>query len=176
MLDLYDYEAVPQTRTFDTYNDLDCWIHSDLHDYVKMVKWGYGRATDHAVRELRFGRLTRDRAAKVAQEYEAKPPANIDLFLEWIGMSQNGFDFIIDQHRCKRIFERDGNYGPWRYSGKWRDAQIKAATNQSTQRATERKCSFLIRRSRPICDTGRKFILTGKGAYTAPDERSILTI
>ena len=82
MLDLYDYEAVPQTRTFDTYNDVDCWMHSDLHDYIKWAKWGYGRATDHSVRELRFGRLSREKALVVAQEYEAKPSANADVFLD----------------------------------------------------------------------------------------------
>ena len=103
MMDRYDYEAVPQTRTFDTYNDLDCWMHSDLHDYIKCANWGYGRASDHAVRELRFRRLTREQAGSVAYEYEAKPPANADLFLQWIGMTRNGFDFIRDQHRNRKI-------------------------------------------------------------------------
>ena len=82
MMDIYDYEAVPQTRTFDTYNDVDCWIHSDLHDYIKWAKWGYGRATDHAVRELRFGRLSRVEAMEIAKKYEAKPPKNLGLFLD----------------------------------------------------------------------------------------------
>lgn len=178
MLDLYDYEAVPQTRTFDTYNDVDCWMHSDLHDYIKWAKWGYGRATDHAVRELRFGRLTREQAATVAQKYEAKPPANADVFLDWIGMTRNGFDFILDQHRSKAIWERDGHYGPWRHSAKWRDAHAEAATEPDRLETISATCSFRVRKSQTICDQEGKFILVGKGEYLKPvkNSSSILSI
>jgi hypothetical protein len=168
MLDLYDYEAVPQTRTLDTYNDVDCWMHSDLHDYIKWAKWGYGRATDHAVRELRFGRLTREEAVKLAHEYEAKPSANADVFLDWIGMTRNGFDFILDQHRNKEIWERDGHYGQWRHSAKWREAHATVATKPDRLEFIEPTCSFRICRSKSICDQEEKFILLGKGDYLNP--------
>lgn len=165
MMDLYDYEAVPQTRTFDTYNDVDCWMHSDLHDYIKWCKWGYGRATDHAVRELRFGRLTREKAAAAASTYEAKPPASTEVFLEWIGMTQNGFDFILDQHRNKKIWERDGHHGPWRHSAKWREAQAATKMEPNRLEITKTPCEFRVRKSQNICDQKDKFILVGKGEY-----------
>jgi hypothetical protein len=176
MLDLYDYEAVPQTRTFDTYNDVDCWMHSDLHDYIKWAKWGYARATDHAVRELRFGRLSREKALAVAQEYEAKPSANADVFLDWIGMTRSGFDFILDQHRNKEIWERDGHYGPWRHSEKWREAHSKAAIEPDRLETIEAACSFRICKSKPICDQEEKFILVGKGEYLSPTEHQPLIL
>jgi N-acetyl sugar amidotransferase len=165
MMDIYDYEAVPQTRTFDTYNDLDCWMHSDLHDYIKWAKWGYGRATDHAVRELRFGRLTREQAAAAASTYEAKPAASADVFLEWIGMTQNGFDFILDQHRNKKIWERHGHHGPWRHSAKWREAQAAAKMEPNRLEITKTPCKFRVRKSQTLCDQEDKFILVGKGEY-----------
>ena len=31
-----------------------------LHDYLKLVKHGYSKVTDHATRELRFKRISRD--------------------------------------------------------------------------------------------------------------------
>jgi len=176
MLDLYDYEAVPQTRTFDTYNDVDCWMHSDLHDYIKWAKWGYGRATDHAVRELRFGRLSREKALVVAQEYEAKPPANADVFLDWIGMTRNGFDFILDQHRNKEIWERDGHYGSWRHSAKWRESQAAAAMVLDRLETIEATCSFRICKSKPICDQEKQFILVGKGEYLPAVECQSLSL
>ena len=176
MLDLYDYEAVPQTRTFDTYNDVDCWMHSDLHDYIKWAKWGYGRATDHAVRELRFGRLSREKALVVAQEYEAKPPANADVFLDWIGMTRNGFDFILDQHRNKEIWARDGHYGSWRHSAKWRESQAAAAMVPDRLETIEATCSFRICKSKPICDQEIQFILVGKGEYLPAVECQSLSL
>ena len=176
MMDLYEYEAVPQTRTFDTYNDVDCWMHSDLHDYIKWAKWGYGRATDHAVRELRFGRLSREKALVVAQEYEAKPPANADVFLDWIGMTRNGFDFILDQHRNKEIWERDGHYGSWRHSSKWRETQAAAAMVPDRLETIEASCSFRICKSKPICDQEEKFILVGKGEYLPAVECQSLSL
>jgi len=176
MMDIYDYEAVPQTRTFDTYNDLDCWMHSDLHDYIKWAKWGYGRATDHAVRELRFGRLSREKARAVAQEYEAKPSANADVFLDWIGMTQNGFEFILDQHRNKNIWERDGHHGPWRHSAKWREAQAAAKMEPNRLEITKTPCEFRVRKSQAICDQEDKFILVGKGEYLPAAECPSLSL
>ena len=104
MIKLYNYEAVPQTRAFDTYNDVDCWMHSHLHDFIKWAKWGYGRTTDHAVRELRFGRLSREQAARLAAQYERREPTHLEHFLEWLGMTRSGFEFILERHRSKKIW------------------------------------------------------------------------
>lgn len=172
MMDLYDYEAVPQTRTFDTYNDLDCWMHSDLHDYIKCAKWGYGRATDHAVRELRFRRLTREQAGSVVSEYEAKPPANADLFLQWVGITSNGFDFILDQHRNGKIWQREGHYGPWRRTSEWNDAHTAATRDPDLLDMVHSDCSFRVRSAHSVCDDRQGFILVGKGEYLSPIEQT----
>ena len=101
----------------------------------------------------------------VAQEYEAKPSTNADVFLDWIGMTKNGFDFILDQHRNKEIWQLDGHYGAWRHSAKWRDAHAAAAKKAYRLEASEPTCSFRIRRSQTICDQDVKFILVGKVEY-----------
>ena len=100
-----------------------------------------------------------------AQKYEVKPPANADVFLEWIGMTQNGFDFILDQHRSKAIWERDGHYGPWKHSAKWRNAHAEVATEPDRLETISATCSFRVRKSQTICDQEGKFILVGKGDY-----------
>jgi N-acetyl sugar amidotransferase len=40
MIKNYGYETALQTRTFDTYNDVDCFNYSDVHDYIKYMKYG----------------------------------------------------------------------------------------------------------------------------------------
>ena len=165
MLDLYNYEAVSQTRTFDTYNDVDCWMYSDLHDFIKWEKWGYGRATDHAVRELRLGRLTREDATLVAENYEATHPLHQELFFEWIGMTKNGFRFILDQHRSHLVWRRAGNYGAWEKTEIWKRAHNIAMTNPDRLKTPRTPLKFQKRSSEPICDQEKTFILVGKGQF-----------
>ena len=110
MIRLYGYEAAPQTRTFDAYDDVDCWNYSDVHDYIKMIKHGYGKVTDHACREIRLGRLSRLQGATLVAEYSGRPPRNLRLFLEWLGITESSFRYIIDQHRNPAIWKRDAHW------------------------------------------------------------------
>lgn len=99
MIKEYGYETLEQTRTFDTYNDVDCFHYSDIHDYIKFVKWGYGKASDHASREIRWGRLTREEGIELVKQYEHKEPRTLQLFLDWLGMSRDEFDAQIEKYR-----------------------------------------------------------------------------
>jgi hypothetical protein len=110
MIKLYNYETNYQTRTFDHYNDVDCYNYSDIHDYIKFLKHGYGKIIDHVTREIRLKRLKRNDAINIVKKYIYKKPENLDLFLNWIGMTENGFNYIIDQHRNKKIWHRNDNW------------------------------------------------------------------
>lgn len=110
MIRSYGYESYPQTRTFDTYNDVDCFNYSDLHDYIKFVKHGYGKVTDHASREIRLRRMTREQGIEMIKKYSIRELKNLQVFLNWIGMTRNSFHFIIDQHRNKRIWKKNDDW------------------------------------------------------------------
>ncbi|MFA6519688.1 MAG: N-acetyl sugar amidotransferase [Candidatus Paceibacterota bacterium] len=99
MIRLYEYESASQTRTFDTYNDVDCFHYSDIHDYIKFLKYGYGKVTDHACREIRLKRLTREEGIDLVARYNAVAPKTLPLFLDWLGMTEAGFYYLINQHR-----------------------------------------------------------------------------
>jgi N-acetyl sugar amidotransferase len=107
MIPTYGYETAPQTRTFDTYNDVDCWNYSDVHDYIKWLKHGYSKVVDHACREIRLRHLTRLEAIALVEQYITQPPKNLSLFLDWLGITENAFHYIIDQHRNPNLWERD---------------------------------------------------------------------
>ena len=70
MIKLYGYETAEQRRTFDAYNDVDCFNYSDLHDYIKFLKWGYGKVTDQASREIRLKKLTRQEGVELVKKYQ----------------------------------------------------------------------------------------------------------
>lgn len=111
MLQKYGYETLPQQRTFDSYNDVDCFHYSGLHDYIKYLKWGYGKATDHATREIRLRRMTRKQGMELVQNYHEKKPADTQLFLDWLGMDEDEFWEHIDNFRDPEIWEH--NMGNW---------------------------------------------------------------
>jgi len=107
MIDRYDYETAEQQRTFDTYNDVDCLHYSGLHDYIKFIKHGYGRITDHASREIRFGRLTRDEGVALVKTYQDKQPKDLPQFLNWIGMTEAELMSLLDAQRNPNIWQKN---------------------------------------------------------------------
>lgn len=110
MIRNFDYETAPMTRTFDSYNDVDCWNYADVHDYIKFLKHGYSKVFDHASREIRLGHMTREEAIEIVDSYMNRKPKHLKLFLDWIGMTENAFNFIIDSHRNPDIWQRNDNW------------------------------------------------------------------
>ena len=112
MLERYGYEAAPVPRSFDTCNDVDCLHHSGLHDWVKFAKWGYGRATDHASREIRLRRMSRELGIELALAHRDVAPPDRQTFLDWVGLGAAEFEREVDRFRDPAIWERAD--GAWR--------------------------------------------------------------
>lgn len=106
MIEKFGYQTMRQERTFDTYNDIDCFHYSGVHDYIKFLKWGYGKATDHACREIRLKRMSREEGAGVLRKYQNIYPSDLPLFLEWIEMSERELWEQIDRWRDPKIWRK----------------------------------------------------------------------
>ena len=91
MIELHDYYAGPLMRTFDTYNDVDDLHFTGAHDLIKLRKHGYGKATDDACREIRFGRLSRVEAVRMVNAYQCKAPPDFRQLVNLIGLSEQEF-------------------------------------------------------------------------------------
>jgi N-acetyl sugar amidotransferase len=94
------------------YNDienLDCKWVGGLHDYMKFLKFGYGRATDQICIEIRSGRLSRSQGIDaLKQTSEGKIPWRyIPDFLNYTGYSEKEFFDILDRFTNKSLFQRD---------------------------------------------------------------------
>ena len=112
MIDPYGYESAQQMRTFDTYNDVDCFHYSDIHDSIKFSKWGYGKVSDHVCREIRLKRLTREEGIDLVARYSTVQSQTLPLFLKWIGMTENGFNYFVDRQRDPSVWQQ-GDNGAW---------------------------------------------------------------
>ena len=167
MIRRYGYEGAPQNRTFDTYNDVDCWHYSDLHDDIKFQKLGYGKAIDHACREIRLKRLSREAGLALVERHQANRPAFGHRFLSWIGMNEAGLQFYIDLHRDRRIWAKNPD-GSWtatdsvtRHAG---DPGVEAVRLGVTD-----DCVFQPTPSREPEVPDDRYILLGKGHVDARD-------
>jgi N-acetyl sugar amidotransferase len=113
MVRLYGYHGAAFGRTFDTYDHVDCYNFMDLHDHIKYLKHGYSKVTDHACREIRHGRLTREQAQPLVRYYEAKATTHLDKFCRWLGVDNRSLAFIINRHRDPKIWQQTSS-GEWR--------------------------------------------------------------
>lgn len=99
MVSTYNYQGSSFSRSFDTYDHTDCWNFLDLHDVIKFYKHGFSKVTDHACREIRHGRITREQGAALVEYYSNQSAEHSDLFCEWLGVDSGGLQFMLDQHR-----------------------------------------------------------------------------
>tara|TARA_B100001971_G_scaffold116599_1_gene107357 strand:- start:2557 stop:3696 length:1140 start_codon:yes stop_codon:yes gene_type:complete len=92
------------------FENLDCkWI-GGLHDYMKFLKYGYGRATDQLCNEIRLGRMDRDKALRLAKKLEGTPPKKfLQDYLQFIRCTEKEYEDNLDRFTNKKIFVTDKN-------------------------------------------------------------------
>ena len=162
MIRAYGYETATQTRTFDTYNDVDCWNYSDVHDYIKWLKHGYSKVVDHACREIRLRHMTRTEGIDLVKQYITQSPKNLSLFLNWLGITENAFHYIIDQHRSPNLWRRDEKW-------KWQACHNLIESMLATGDVKQALLPWLPFKSFELTPKGNstdyndKYILIGKG-------------
>ncbi len=114
MIKKYNYKSANFERTFDCYDFVDCYNYMDLHDLLKFYKHGYSKVTDHACREIRFGRIKRDKAIQLVNHYQARRLKYENLFSEWLGITKDSLTFMKNQFRNK-LFWEEYSIGKWRF-------------------------------------------------------------
>ena len=112
MIKTYGYESAVQQRTFNTYEDVHCFHSAGVHDYIKYLKYGYSKVTDHATREIRLKRMTREEGIAQVLKYTEHKPADLPLFLDWIGIDESEFFNCVGDRRDAQIWCR-GASGEW---------------------------------------------------------------
>ena len=99
----------PKEGTFNKWENLDVYF-TVFHDYFKFLKYGFGRATDHASIEIMHGRISREQGLKLVKQYEGKIPRKyLKKFLEFADMSMDDFIGICNEFTNKEIFKVDEN-------------------------------------------------------------------
>jgi hypothetical protein len=121
----------PAEGTFRSYVGIDEKIHR-IHQYFKVLKFGYGRATDHACEDIRNGRLDREQAQELVRRHDLLPISDhfIDDFCAFTGLTRARFDEVMERYRNPAIWSRD-NQGRWFVPGHLVDGESAALVSTS---------------------------------------------
>lgn len=96
--------------SFNLYQKVEDFFQ-DTHNYLKYLKFGYGRCTDHVSIEIRNQRMTRDEGIEMIEKYEfMKKPKNLEIFLKFLGITEKEFLQKISHLRDPKIWEKINDY------------------------------------------------------------------
>lgn len=96
----------PFQRTYNLHSNLDDRYENGLHDYLKFIKLGYGRATDHASKDIRLGKMTRNEGIQMVKKYDSVVPDDLYYWLDYVKMKEKDFWDICDTFRDKRVWTK----------------------------------------------------------------------
>ena len=80
-----------------TYEKIEC-MFTGVRDYIKYLKRGFSRITHLTTLDIKHGRMTREEAMKFIEKYEGRKPKSLQVFLEYLGLSEEEFNEIVMKH------------------------------------------------------------------------------
>lgn len=80
-----------------SYEKIECGMQG-VRDYAKYLKRGFSRITHLTSLDIRHGRMSREEALLHIQNLEHKKPRSLELFLEYVGITEDEFNEIMLQH------------------------------------------------------------------------------
>jgi N-acetyl sugar amidotransferase len=78
------------------YEKIECQMQG-VRDYLKFLKRGYSRVTQMTALDIRNGRMNKDEADRLISEWEGKKPPSLELFLEYLEMTEADFNEIASK-------------------------------------------------------------------------------
>ncbi len=118
MIKLYGFETAPHERSFNLYENVEDFVSNGLNDYLRYLKFGYGRATDHASYEIRRKRMTREEGIRLVKKYDHVYPSDIKIYCRYTGLTEAQIIGAVEKMRDPRAWEKKA--GKWRLKdGVW---------------------------------------------------------
>jgi N-acetyl sugar amidotransferase len=131
MMEKWDFMpiAYERERTFNLHSKIEDHAN-DVHDFLKYLKFGYGRATDDASMEIRHGRMTREEGIEMVRKYDAREPSTLQTYCDFLCITKKQFYEWVEPMRDKRSWKRD-------VSGVWQplDAVFLHSIGEKEERA-----------------------------------------
>jgi len=81
---LYGCKETKNKRILDTYENSDCLVYNDYHDFLKYHKIGYTKLTDQLNREIRFNRISKNNAIRTINKQNSNDFNNLKLISDFL--------------------------------------------------------------------------------------------
>lgn len=108
----------PFERTYRNISNLDDMHENGIKDYLKYVKFGYGRCSDHVVKDIRLGVMTREEGVELVKKYDHVVSKDLYRWLDYVGMTEEEFHRIADTFRDPKVWRKD-EQGKWVKDNIW---------------------------------------------------------
>lgn len=119
MQEIYNWKEAEEEfeRTYRKISNLDDMHENGAHDYLKYIKFGYGRCSDHVSKDIRMGYINRKEGIKLVKKYDhVKPTKDLGRWLNYVNMSEEEFDKHADTFRDERVWYKKNNKWVKRYN------------------------------------------------------------
>lgn len=81
-----------------------------FHYYMRYIKFGLGRCSEDTAHEIRDGHITREEGIGLMKQFEGEYPKKYEKeFLDYLGISINELNEIIDSWRLEHLWEIKNN-------------------------------------------------------------------
>lgn len=104
-------------RTYRRISNLDDRYENGAHDLLKFIKFGYGRCSDHASKDIRSGDITRDKGVELVAKYDHVVSSDLAYWLDYVGMTEDEFWATADTFRDPRVWRVEE--GQWVKDNLW---------------------------------------------------------
>lgn len=75
---------------------IECFMQG-TRDYIKFLKRGYSRVSQINSLNVRNKRMTPEEAKEINEKYDGRKPPSLEIFLEYVGLSEKEFNEIVDR-------------------------------------------------------------------------------
>lgn len=121
--------AYERERTFNLHSKIEDHAN-DVHDYLKYLKFGYGRATDDASMEIRHGRMTREEGMELVKRYDSREPSTLETYCDFMEITKEQFYQWVAPMRDTKFWQKNSD-GQWTPS----DAVFNHAITEREEKA-----------------------------------------
>lgn len=120
MMEEFSWEQSPEPfdRTYRRISNLDDMHENGAHDYLKYIKFGYGRGTDHACKDIRSGYMNREQGIEMVRKYDHVRPRDLQRWLKYVDMEEEEFDRVADTFRDSKVWWKNEK-GEWVKDNIW---------------------------------------------------------
>ena len=132
----------PFERTYRNFSNLDDMYENGVHDYMKFIKFGYGRATDHTTKDILGGYMSRKEGIALVRKHDHVIPSDLYHWLKYVDMSESEFFTIADTFRDPRVW--------WIENNQWHKCNIwgKSSSYGKVYLKNSQKKKYLIKQKK----------------------------